>query len=199
MKGCVVADPQLSLASSDFELFGVPLQFSQDRAVLDARWKDLQREAHPDRFAGQVAALQRQAMQWSVRINEAYQRLKDPLKRAAYLCELGGAAINAENNTAMPPEFLMQQIEWRESLDEARTAQDVDALNGELIAVRRDLLVQLEQALDVQRDLVRAVALVRSLMFIGRFSADIDKRCDQLADTATSPTTTPASASASSG
>ena len=194
-----MADPQLSLASSDFELFGVPLQFSQDRAVLDARWKDLQREAHPDRFAGQVAALQRQAMQWSVRINEAYQRLKDPLKRAAYLCELGGAAINAENNTAMPPEFLMQQIEWRESLDEARTAQDVDALNGELIAVRRDLLGQLEQALDVQRDLVRAVALVRSLMFIGRFSADIDKRCDQLADTATSPTTTPASASASSG
>ncbi len=194
-----MADPQLSLASSDFELFGVPLQFSQDRAVLDARWKDLQREAHPDRFAGQVAALQRQALQWSVRINEAYQRLKDPLKRAAYLCELGGAAINAENNTAMPPEFLMQQIEWRESLDEARTAQDVDALNGELIAVRRDLLGQLEQALDVQRDLVRAVALVRSLMFIGRFSADIDKRCDQLADTATSPTTTPASASASSG
>ena len=194
-----MADPQLSVASSDFELFGVPLQFSQDRAVLDARWKDLQREAHPDRFAGQVAALQRQAMQWSVRINEAYQRLKDPLKRAAYLCELGGAAINAENNTAMPPEFLMQQIEWRESLDEARTAQDVDALNGELIAVRRDLLGQLEQALDVQRDLVRAVALVRSLMFIGRFSADIDKRCDQLADTATSPTTTPASASASSG
>ena len=199
MKGCFVADPQLSLASSDFELFGVPLQFSQDRAVLDARWKDLQREAHPDRFAGQVAALQRQALQWSVRINEAYQRLKDPLKRAAYLCELGGAAINAENNTAMPPEFLMQQIEWRESLDDARTAQDVDALNGELIAVRRDLLGQLEQALDVQRDLVRAVALVRSLMFIGRFSADIDKRCDQLADTATSPTTTPASASASSG
>ena len=194
-----MADPQLSLASSDFELFGVPLQFSQDRAVLDARWKDLQREAHPDRFAGQVAALQRQALQWSVRINEAYQRLKDPLKRAAYLCELGGAAINAENNTAMPPEFLMQQIEWRESLDDARTAQDVDALNGELIAVRRDLLGQLEQALDVQRDLVRAVALVRSLMFIGRFSADIDKRCDQLADTATSPTTTPASASASSG
>lgn len=197
MKGCVVADAQLSLASSDFELFGVPLQFSQDRAVLDARWKDLQREAHPDRFAGQVAALQRQAMQWSVRINEAYQRLKDPLKRAAYLCELGGAAINAENNTAMPPEFLMQQIEWRESLDEARTAQDVDALNSELIAVRRDLLEQLEQALDVQRDLVRAVALVRSLMFIGRFSADIDKRCDQLAENAT--TTTPAPASACSG
>jgi hypothetical protein len=81
----------MNLQSNDFELFGLPQQFAQDRAVLDARWKDLQREAHPDRFAAQGAAAQRVAMQWSVRINEAYQRLKDPLKRAAYLCELGGA------------------------------------------------------------------------------------------------------------
>ena len=88
--------------------------------ALDARWKDLQREAHPDKFAAQGAAAQRVAMQWSVRINEAYQRLKDPLKRAAYLCELRGAPINAENNTAMPAAFLMQQMEWREALDEAR-------------------------------------------------------------------------------
>ena len=58
-------------------------------------------------------------MQWSVRINEAYQRLKDPLRRAAYLCELGGASIQAENNTAMPTAFLMQQMSWREALDEA--------------------------------------------------------------------------------
>jgi molecular chaperone HscB len=88
--------------------------------ALDARWKELQREAHPDRFAAQGAAAQRVAMQWSVRINEAYQRLKDPLKRAAYLCELHGAPIQAENNTAMPARFLMQQMEWREALDEAQ-------------------------------------------------------------------------------
>ncbi len=83
----------------------MPARFAQDRAALDARWKDLQREAHPDRFAAQGAAAQRVAMQWSVRINEAYQRLKDPLKRAAYLCELHGAPIDAENNTAMPARF----------------------------------------------------------------------------------------------
>ena len=99
--------------------------------MLDARWKDLQREAHPDRFAAQGPAAQRVAMQWSVRINEAYQRLKDPLKRAAYLCELHGAPIRAEDNTAMPAAFLMQQMQWREALDEGTGAAELGALEDE--------------------------------------------------------------------
>ena len=85
----------MKLTDTDFELFAVPASFAQDRATLDDRWKELQREAHPDRFAAQGAAAQRVAMQWSVRINEAYQRLKDPIRRATYLCELNGAPINA--------------------------------------------------------------------------------------------------------
>ena len=76
----------MRLDDNDFVLFGVPERFAQDRARLDERWKQLQREAHPDRHAAQGAAAQRVAMQWSVRINEAYQRLKYPLKRSAYLC-----------------------------------------------------------------------------------------------------------------
>ncbi|WP_163768973.1 Fe-S protein assembly co-chaperone HscB, partial [Providencia stuartii] len=78
-------------------------------------------EVHPDRFASEGAAAQRVAMQWAMRVNEGYQRLKDPLKRAAYLCELRGAPVQAENNTAMPPAFLMQQMAWREALDDAIT------------------------------------------------------------------------------
>ena len=115
----------ISLQASDFELFGLPSAFSLDRAQLDLQWKSLQREAHPDRFASEGATAQRIAMQWSVRINEAYNRLKDPLKRAAYLCELNGAAVNAENNTSMPPAFLMQQMEWREALDDYKAVKVV--------------------------------------------------------------------------
>ena len=89
----------MNLQSDDFELFQLRRQFAQDASVLDARWKDLQREAHPDRFAAQGAAAQRVAMQWSVRINEAYQRLRDPLKRAAYLCELGLSLIHISEPT----------------------------------------------------------------------------------------------------
>lgn len=170
----------MRVSASDFELFGVPERFDQDRATLDARWKDLQREAHPDRFAAQGAAAQRVALQWSVRINEAYQRLKDPLKRAAYLCELRGAPIRAEDNTAMPAAFLMQQMEWREALDDARDEQALDALNDQLQAARRSTLADIARMLDADANPVQAAQQVRALMFIERFAHDVEARFDQL-------------------
>ena len=170
----------LQLQSDDFTLFALPARFAQDRAALDTRWKELQREAHPDRFAAQGAAAQRVAMQWSVRINEAYQRLKDPLKRAAYLCELRGAPIRAEDNTAMPADFLMQQMQWRESLDEAHDAKALDHLTDELQAARREALAQIESMLDVRNDAATAAQQVRRLMFIERFAHDVEARIDQL-------------------
>jgi len=172
----------MNLQSNDFELFGVPPRFAQDRAGLDARWKELQREAHPDRFAAQGAAAQRVAMQWSVRINEAYQRLKDPLKRAAYLCELHGAPVNAENNTAMPPAFLMQQMEWRETLDEARAPSALEALADEVTQARRAALQRCEQLIDEAQDYAQAVAQVRALMFIERFADEVNARLDACDD-----------------
>jgi molecular chaperone HscB len=170
----------VNLADSDFALFALPERFRQDRATIDARWKELQREAHPDRFASQGAAAQRVAMQWSVRINEAYQRLKDPLKRAAYLCEQRGAPINAESNTAMPPAFLMQQMQWREALDEAATEDELDALARELSAARAQRLAGIERLLDEVQDAAAAAEEVRALMFIERFDHDVQARFEQL-------------------
>ena len=170
----------MNLQSNDFELFGVPERFAQDRAALDARWKELQKEAHPDKFAAQGLAAQRVAMQWSVRINEAYQRLKDPLRRAAYLCELHGAPIQAHDNTAMPPAFLMQQMEWREALEDAATPAAVDALEDEVMQARKAGLARCEALIDQQGDYPTAAQQVRALMFITRFADDIDRRREQL-------------------
>ncbi|MBC7610542.1 MAG: Fe-S protein assembly co-chaperone HscB [Polaromonas sp.] len=170
----------MSLRSTDFELFSLPMQFAQDRAAIDARWKELQREAHPDKFAAQGAAAQRVAMQWSVRINEAYQRLKDPLKRASYLCELHDAPINAENNTVMPTDFLMQQMEWREALDEAKTVQKMDQIASEASKYGREQLSKIEQMIDIKKDYLAAAQQVRSLMFVERFASEVDARIDQL-------------------
>ena len=171
----------MNLQSTDFELFQLPVQFAQPRALIDTRWKELQREAHPDKFAAQGVAAQRLAMQWSVRINEAYQRLKDPLKRASYLCELHGAHINAENNTAMPPAFLIQQMEWREALEDATTLAQLEAIAEETAAAEQAQLAVIAQALDVEQDHAKAANDVRSLMFIQRFGTEVEARIDQLA------------------
>ena len=170
----------MNLQSDDFELFGLAKCFAQDRTVLDARWKDLQREAHPDKFAAQGGAAQRVAMQWSVRINEAYQRLKDPLKRAAYLCELHGVPVNAENNTAMPAAFLMQQMQWREELDEATGIDDLEKIRLQVKQAGRELLQNLERLMDMQASFNEAVGQVRAMMFIERFERDVDSRLDDL-------------------
>lgn len=170
----------LNLQSNDFEIFGVAPRFGLDRAALDARWKDLQREAHPDRFATADAQSQRQAMQWSVRINEAYQRLKDPIKRAAYLCELHGAPIQAENNTAMPAAFLMQQMQWREDLDEASGLADLERMADDVATARRDMLQGLQTTADDLRDWPALAQQVRALMFVERFARDVESRIDLL-------------------
>jgi molecular chaperone HscB len=168
----------MNLQDDDFTLFGLPRQFALDRAALDQRWRDLQSQVHPDRFAAEGAAAQRVAMQWAVRVNEAYRRLKEPLARSQYLCELLGAAINAENNTAMPAAFLMQQMSWREALDEARTQAAVETLDDEIAAFEKGLLAEVARLLDEQHDAAAAAQQVRALMFVNRFRADIGRRLE---------------------
>lgn len=164
----------------DFELFGIERRFAQERAALDARWRALQAEVHPDRFAAEGAAAQRVAAQWAVRVNEAYQRLKDPLRRAAYLCELHGAPVNAEDNTAMPPAFLVQQLEWREALDEAKAPAEVEALADDVHERRAEALARLAETIDTRADWPAAAQQVRALMFIERFAEDVDRRLEAL-------------------
>ena len=166
----------MRLTDNDFQLFGLPEQQAQDRVDIDARWKSLQAEVHPDRFASEGAAAQRVAMQWAMRVNEGYQRLKDPLKRAAYLCELRGAPVGAETNTQMPAAFLMQQMEWRESLDDADGEAALTALDDDAARAESTALATVQRLLDEAHDAPAAASQVRALMFIQRFRADIDQR-----------------------
>ncbi|MFN3415361.1 MAG: Fe-S protein assembly co-chaperone HscB [Caldimonas sp.] len=170
----------MNLQANDFELFGLPARQALDRAELEARWKALQARVHPDRFAAEGAAAQRVAMQWAVRVNEAYHRLRDPLRRAAYLCELRGASIGAHNNTAMPHDFLMQQMAWRETLDEAADEAALKALADEVQTERSHRLAMLQVLLDDQGDAQAAAHQVRALMFIERFAEEVERRLDGL-------------------
>jgi molecular chaperone HscB len=170
----------MNLSDDDFTLFGLPAQQALDASALNSCRRDLQARVHPDRFASEGAAAQRVAMQWAVRVNEAYQRLKDPLQRAAYLCELRGVPVDAERNTAMPTAFLMQQMQWRETLDDAADPTAVEALDAEVARDERAMHTQLTELLDLQQDTPAAAAQVRALMFVARFRQDIEKRLDTL-------------------
>ena len=174
----------MKLTDDDFTLFGLPSRFALDRAALDDCWRALQARVHPDRFVGEGAAAQRLAMQWAVRVNEAYQRLKDPLKRGAYLCELRGAPIQAENNTAMPTSFLMQQMAWREALDDAAGdaagSAAIERLDEAVAADEQARLAELGRSLDEAHDAAAAAQQVRALMFVARFRQDIARRLEAL-------------------
>jgi molecular chaperone HscB len=170
----------LRLDADDFELLGLPRRQRLERAVLDERWRALQAEAHPDRFAAQGAAAQRVAMQWAMRLNQAHRRLKDPLERAAYLCELAGVPVRSADNTAMPREFLLQQMQWREALEEAGDAGAVQALEAQMQRAEAEAIAALESALDDAGDAPSAAAQVRALMFLHRFRHDIERRLDAL-------------------
>ena len=135
---------------------------------------------HPDRFASEGAAAQRLAMQWAVRVNQAYQRLKDPLSRAAYLCELRGVPVAVHSNTAMPRAFLMQQMEWREELEEASDSAAIEALDAAVAQEELSMLAELALLLDDQPDTAAAAVRVRTLMFVTRFRQDIERRLDAL-------------------
>ncbi len=172
----------MRLDSDDFELFGLQRRFHQDPAQLDARWRLLQGEVHPDRFASEGASAQRLAMQWSVRVNEAYRRLKDPLQRAAYLCELAGAPVQAHSNTAMPADFLARQMEWREALEDAHDGEGLRELERQVAAEKAQRLLAAERLLDENHDAVKAAQEVRALMFVERFSSDVEERLDGMQD-----------------
>ena len=160
-----------------FELFQMPVMFEIDTQQLDAAYREVQGRVHPDKFVTATDAEKRVAMQWATRANEAYQTLKNPLKRAMYLCEMNGVDLATESNTNMPTAFLMQQIEWREALDEARDTKNQSALEqleNELIQKRALLLSLVTQHLNAAQ-YNDAGEQVRQLMFVEKFGDEVGR------------------------
>ena len=163
-----------------FDLFQLPERYTIDLAALDAAYRDVQGQVHPDRFVNATDAEKRVAMQWATRANEAYQTLKHPQKRARYLCELNGVDLQTESNTAMPMDFLMQQMEWREALGEARADKDVaalEALDEQVKGERKARLEQVGGELDAG-DFKQAAEGVRALMFLDKFGEEVHHAFD---------------------
>ena len=160
-----------------FELFQMPVMFEIDTQQLDAAYREVQGRVHPDKFVTATDAEKRVAMQWATRANEAYQTLKNPLKRAIYVCELNGVDLGVESNTNMPTAFLMQQMEWREALDEARESKNqpaLEQLDDELRQMRGHLLSLVQQHLNAAQ-YNDAGEQVRQLMFVEKFGDEVGR------------------------
>jgi molecular chaperone HscB len=166
-----------------FELFGLPQCFELDQAQLDQHYRRLQSEVHPDRFAAASSAERLHSMQLATHVNDAYQTLKSPLARARYLLCLQGVDTEEHTNTAMPADFLMQQMEWREAIEEASAASDVAALDELLRELRHEgaaLEQVLHAALDQGRDYALAAESVRKLRFLDKVRDEIERAIEAL-------------------
>ncbi len=173
----------LDFSRNHFELFGLPISYAIDAERLDKAYRDIQGEIHPDRFAGAGEAEKRLSMQWTTRVNEAYQTLRKPFERARYLLLLQGVDALDPNNTVMPPEFLMQQMEWREALADAVAAGDVaglQAVERDLGAHAKALQAELAKLLDERRDYGRASETLRKLRFMDKLLEEIDTAYETL-------------------
>jgi molecular chaperone HscB len=160
-----------------FDLLGMPVAFALDAGRLEQRYRELQSQVHPDRFASGSEAERRVAMQWATRANEAYRTLRDPVDRARYLLGLKGYDTGEETNTSMPPDFLMQQMEWREAVVESRATADalrLEGLRGEIGAARLEMLGMLARALDADRNYEAGCSLVRKLRFLAKIEDEVD-------------------------
>jgi molecular chaperone HscB len=167
----------LDFNADHFALFGLTRVFRQDASTLDRRYRELQARVHPDKFAHASDAERRLSLQWATRVNEAYQTLKKPLLRAQYLLALSGNEIDARNNTAMPSDFLMEQMEWREAVAEARAGREQSELEQLYHRVKQRMKKRYEQLailLDEEHDYEAAADRVRRLMFLEKLLAEID-------------------------
>ncbi|MCG3189595.1 MAG: Co-chaperone protein HscB [Burkholderiaceae bacterium] len=170
----------MKLDDDDFALLGLPRRFALDEATLGERWRELQSRVHPDRFAAEGAAAQRLAMQWAMRVNEAHRRLKNPLARASYLCELAGHPLQGGASSPIPHDVLARQMHWHETLAEASRADQVQALDREVDARLKVIQADVAADLDQRDDPGAALPKLREWMFLARLRSEVEQRLEKL-------------------
>lgn len=166
-----------------FQLFNLPEQYAIDVKLLEANFRKIQSASHPDRFVNAPASEKLASMQLATLSNEAYGALKNAARRAKYLLERRGIDAVADTNTALPMDFLMQQMEWREQLDDAKQAKDIESLERLYLQLRAEakaMEANLGELFDVTKDDVAATELTRKLIFIDKVCADIQQAIEYL-------------------
>ncbi len=168
-----------------FELFGLDVAFAVDQALLSERYRQLQKEIHPDRFAGKGDREQRLAVQFTTYVNEAFQGLKSPLKRAEYLLLLSGVEVDPQNETTSDGVFLMQQMELREDLAEIPDSTDPEAaletMSAQVDEHLNELLAEFERSFNTKQ-FSECKTLLSKLYFVKKLADEIEQLDAKLFD-----------------
>lgn len=178
----------MNLTQNYFELFDLPVTTEVDPALLSERYRELQRQTHPDRFAAASEHEQRLALQYTTLINEAYEVLGSDLKRAIYLLEQHEIQLNETENTQVEPGFLMEQIELREALEEISTTDDasieLDQLGLKVDAIIKALNEEFASRWqeNTPSSLELAVTTVRKMQYMTKLKHEIDLKEEELLD-----------------
>ncbi|MBP6563048.1 MAG: Fe-S protein assembly co-chaperone HscB [Neisseriaceae bacterium] len=170
------------MTQNHFGLFGLPTAFDIDTAALSATYLALAAACHPDKFAGASAFEQKQSLMMASTVNEAYRTLQQPLDRASYLLSLHHIDADDPMHTQFEPEFLMQQMSWRESLEDAQQAQDLPGLLALADEVQDELstLLTTLSTTFAQEDYAAAATLVRQGRFMDKLTQNIHQTLDAL-------------------
>jgi len=168
-----------------FEIFSLAISTEVDLSLINAKNRELQQLVHPDRFANGSDAEKREAMQKTSLLNEAYNTLKDPVSRLQYMLSLKGLDMNAETDTTMDGTFLMEQMEFREQIENVRTQSDpLDVLDSMSAGLKNKIaaLIKDFQQFYQQDDLDKAREIVRKLQFLNKAQTEINQNVEQLED-----------------
>jgi molecular chaperone HscB len=160
-----------------FEFFHLPQQFRIDRALLDAAYLKIQQEVHPDKFVRASDSEKRQSLQIATYANTAHQTLKQSIQRGLYLCELHGLDPELETNTSMPKEFLIQQMELREAMDDAKgNLLAMSDLQDTVMLELKNRVERIAKTFDDLKDPPAALIQLRAALFLERFLEELDQR-----------------------
>ncbi len=173
----------LDFKQNFFQLFGLAQSFELNSLELEQRYRALQLQVHPDQAAHLPDIQQRLALQQATFVNEAYQTLRSPLRRARYLLKLNDVDTQEETNTAMPLDFLMAQMDWREAVIAAQQARDVAALDELTERMQREtqvLEMHVAHKIDTEKNYLAAAELVRKLRFMEKLAEEIHAAYDEI-------------------
>ena len=158
-----------------FTLLNLPEAFIVDLKKLDQHYQAIQKEIHPDRFASLNDEAKMESVKKTAQVNDAYQTLKSSIRRAEYLLHLYGFDINEEKYSAVPQDFLLQQMEWREELEvNNKNKEALEKLASEVFIKKNEKIDLLPTCFHEKNNLPDAIKLTRELNFIEKIEQHID-------------------------